>query len=211
MNRLQRSKFSPSTLGKYYRAPQDLYLRYVAIPYSKASEGPKFFNAEKEVKPTGWIAHYRGRVTAPKDGTFRFVGAADDYLSVMVNRRFQLVAAWPGIYEEVLVRTANDRRPPVRKSPFGKTPLNYGDWFKVSKGEELDVAITLGERPGGWVGFLLMIEEKGAEYRKAKDGGPLLPPFVMGKLTEKDKQTLRGFKGWTFELENVPEFQAVQY
>ncbi|MGD7653805.1 MAG: hypothetical protein ACQCXQ_11355 [Verrucomicrobiales bacterium] len=208
---LHRSKYSSSSLRRHFRAPQDLYLRYVAIPYASASDGPKFFKAEKEVEPTGWIAHYRGRVLAPKDGTFRFVGGADDYLSVMVNREFQLVATWPDILDEVTVRGANARKQPGRKGPFADTPLIHGEWFTVKKGQELDVAITLGERPGGKVGFMLMIEEKGADYRTARDGGPVLPPFALGTLADEDKQALRSFPGWEWELENVPVFTALPY
>lgn len=208
INRLQRSRYSQSSLNRHYQTQQPLFIRYIAIPNSSASQGPKFFNAEKEIKPSGWIAHYQGQVVAPKSGTFRLVGAGDDYLAVTLNKKFRLVAAWPDISETVEVRGANATRQPGQQSPFGKTPLTYGDWFTVREGEVLDISLTLGERPGGMVGFILMLEEKGAKYRNTKSGQPVLPPFTMGPLSPEDIADLNKFRGWQWETDNVPVFLA---
>lgn len=208
INRLHSSRYSSSALNRFYRTKQPLYVRYIAIPFSNASDGPRFFNAEKEVKPSGWIAHYSGQVVAPRDGTFRFVGAGDDYLSVTVNRKFRLVAAWEDIRDSVAVRGANASRHPNHRSPIGTAPLAYGDWFSVRKGQTLDLSITLGERPGGMVGFVLMIEEKGAVYRTTASGQPVLPPFAMGPLSPQDIMALGKFPGWEWETDNVPVFRA---
>ncbi|NWK56346.1 hypothetical protein HW115_12050 [Verrucomicrobiaceae bacterium N1E253] len=208
INRLHRSRFSQPSLAKFYKADQNLYLRYVAIPFSNASDGPRFFQAEEEVKPSGWIAHYNGRVTAPKSGTFRFVGAGDDYLSVHVDRKFRLVAAWSDIQGSVTVRGANASDAPVHRSAIGAAPLTYGSWFTVRKGQELDIGITLGERPGGKVGFMLMLEEKGAHYRETAEGRKILPPFTMGPLSPEDLDNLEKFPGWEWEFVDVPVFKA---
>ncbi|BDS07272.1 hypothetical protein NT6N_23120 [Oceaniferula spumae] len=208
INRLHRSRYSDLSLDRYFRTKQPLYVRYIAIPFSNASDGPRFFNAEKEVKPSGWIAHYHGQVVAPKNGTFRFAGAGDDYLSVTVNKKFRLVAAWSDIMDTVAVRGANATQHPNHRSPIGTAPLTYGDWFTVRKGQVLDLSITLGERPGGKVGFVLMLEEKGVDYRTTSSGQPVLPPFSMGPLSPQDVADLKKFPGWEWETENVPVFLA---
>ena len=207
IKRLHRSRYSESALARHYQAKQELFVRYIAIPFSNANEGPKFFNAEKEVKPSGWIAHYHGEIVAPKSGTFRFVGSGDDYLSVTINKKFRMVAAWTDIINTVNVRGANARKHPKEMGPFN-IPLNYGDWFTVRKGQKLDIAITLGERPGGKVGFILMLEEKGADYRKTASGRSILPPFTVGPLSSQDIDGLQKFPNWEWETENVPVFYA---
>lgn len=71
---------------------------FIKLPFlTPDSESPDSFKSEiitdkepdgvdTECMPTsGWIAIYRGNVIAPKDMTFRFLGAADDYLSVRFN------------------------------------------------------------------------------------------------------------------------------
>ncbi len=208
INSLHRSRYSPSALRRYYRTQQQLHIRYIAIPFSDASEGPRFFNAAKEIKPSGWIAHYSGRVVAPKDGTFRFVGAGDDYLSVTVNKKFRLVATWSDIKDTVAVRGANAKEQPNHRSPLGTAPLTYGDWFSVKRGQELDLSITLGERPGGKVGFVLMLEEKGTNYRTTPTGQPVLPPFAVGALSPQDISELKKFPGWEWQTNNIPIFHA---
>ena len=209
VKRLHQRKYSQSILDRYYGAKQPLYIRYIAIPNSNADEGPRFFKAEKEIKPSGWIAHYDGKVVAPKDGTFRFVGAADDYLSVIIDNNFKLIAAWPDIQKTVSVRGANSKEQPTDKpGPFrDSVPVTHGEWFTVKKGQVMDIAITVGERPGGHVGFLLLIEEQGVKYRKTSRQ-TILPPFAMGELTDDDLKNLKKFDGWRIETKNVPIFQA---
>lgn len=208
INRLHRSRFSENSLDRHYRAKQPLFVRYIAIPFSNASDGPRLFKAEKEIKPSGWIAHYHGQVVAPKSGTFRFVGAGDDYLSVAVDRKFRFVAAWNDIISAVSVRGANANNYPHHASPIGAAPLTYGNWFTVREGQTLDLSITLGERPGGKVGFVLMIEEQDATYNKASNGRKILPPFTVGPLSPQDIANLNKFPGWQWETETVPVFRA---
>lgn len=208
INKLHRARYSLTALRKLYKAKQNLHVRYIAIPFSDASEGPRFFKAEKEIKPSGWIASYSGQITAPKTGTFRFVGAGDDYLSVMINRKFRLVSAWSDINSKVSVSGANARKHPNHQSALGTAPLAYGSWFSANKGDSLNITINLGERPGGKVGFMLMIEEKGAEYRKTTTGRNILPPFTMGILSPEDILNLGKFTGWEWETENIPVFHA---
>ena len=212
VKRLQNRRYNESSLGRHYKAKTPLYLQYLAIPTSSAQDGPRFFQAEGEVEPSGWIAHYRGTIVAPKDGTFRFVGLGDDYLSVMLDDEFKLIASWGDfLQDDVKIKGANadeEHTPEASRSPIGKHPLYYGSWFTVRKGQELNIGLTAGERPGGKAGFILMIQEQGVEYRKHRQY-PILPPFTMGPLSEADTAKFNElFPNWPMETENVPVFKA---
>lgn len=73
------------SLTKYYKAPQKLYAAQFYIPRGPADDAPKAYHCEARVKASFWLAIYRGKIKAPKTGTFRFVGAGDDYLAVRFN------------------------------------------------------------------------------------------------------------------------------
>lgn len=207
VNDIQNSRFSESSLRKHFRAPQKLHVRYIAIPFSDASNGPKFFNAENVVKPSGWIVHYSGKLKAPTDGEYRLVGSGDDYMSVAIDRKMRLVAAWTDIAESVAVRGANAEQQPNHKGPFG-TPLTYGSWFTLRAGQTIDVDIALGERPGGKVGFVLMLEKKGENYREAANGRKILPPFVFGQLAPADLDYFENFPEWKWDTDHIQMFSA---
>ncbi len=64
-----------SVLHDYFKAPQPLYSTQIMIPNMKADEGPKAFGLEKEVQPSRWLVHYKGKVSPPEDGVYHFVGA----------------------------------------------------------------------------------------------------------------------------------------
>jgi len=204
--RLQRSRFSDASLSKYFQAPQTLYLTQLAIPNSSASEGPKFFGAEGSIKPSGWLTRYRGRVIAPKDGKYRFSGMGDDYLTVSVNGKIRLVACWPDTHPQVAGRWEASEPTGKFASPYD-VRLVYGDWLPLRKGEVIDLDIVIGERPGGKVGFLLNIEEKEVEYRKAADGRPILPLFTTVPIDESKRSKItRDFGAFEFEWDQVPVF-----
>lgn len=208
--KFQKSRFSAKGLKSYYQAKKQLFVRYIAIPFTPADAAPKLFNVENEVKPSSWLVHYKGKLVSPKSGRFRFVGKGDDYLSVAINSKGQIVAPWNNLLTPLARNNVNARKQPGHKSPFEGQPLIYGRWFTLKKGQEFDVSVAIGEHPGAMVGFLLMIEEDGKEYRKGSDGRPILPPFVFGPLADEDMDTLRKFPNWEFELNDVPVFNAIE-
>ncbi len=206
---LQRAKFREDAFRKYFRAPQELYLSHVAIPYTGASDGPRFFDAEKEVEPTGWVANYQGTIRAPIDGTFRFVGIGDDYLTVFVNDKPRLFASWPSLQDAVRGSWDRSEEDSAHVGPFGKANLIYGDWIKMTKGEELKLNIALGERPGGNVGFVLLIEEKGQDYKTdSTTSRPILPLFTTEPISQERREEIeKDFGTFIFDWDNMPIFQ----
>lgn len=85
LKRFVQSGWKESTLAKYYKAPRKLYNSHIFISHRSAEEAPKAFGCENTVKPKHWVAIYRGKIVAPKTGKFRFVGLADDIMTVRLN------------------------------------------------------------------------------------------------------------------------------
>lgn len=80
--------------GKYYESQTKLYSSVFYIPNIDANEAPKAYECDTDVKPSRWMAVYSGRVLAPKTGTFRFAGCADDVITVRVNKKVLLDYGW---------------------------------------------------------------------------------------------------------------------
>ncbi|QQL43690.1 hypothetical protein [Sulfuriroseicoccus oceanibius] len=210
VKRLHSSRFSESSFGRFFKAPKQLFLTTLAVPFSDASAGPRYFGAADKIKPSGWVAHYSGKIAAPEDGTYRFVGNGDDYLAVFLRKQPRLIASWTDIQGE-LDRGFRATDPTGKhKGPFN-IPLIYGEWFRMRAGEEIPIDICLGERPGGKVGFVLMIEKKGVEYGKGADGRPILPLFTTTDFSAKEKERIKsGFGAFQFDWKNVPVFTATE-
>jgi hypothetical protein len=207
--RLQRSNFSESSLKRHFQAPNSLFLTHLAIPLSDASSGPEFFGAKDTIAPSGWMAHYQGRLTVAKSGTYRFAGLGDDYIGVFVNGRMRLAACWGDIQDMIDGRWEPSEPTGEHISPFSGMRLVYGDWITLKAGDVIDFDLAIGERPGGKVGFVLMLEEKGADYRLASDGRPILPLFSTGPIPDDEKnRIIREFGSWEFDWDTAPVFGA---
>lgn len=91
--------WNPAALNKFYQSPTKLYASHFCIPACNANYAPYAYQCQDKVKPAGWVAVYRGRVRAPKSGTFRFVGTGDEVIIVRFNRDIVLEAGYalPGL------------------------------------------------------------------------------------------------------------------
>lgn len=207
MNAIQRSSFSDSSFRKFFKAPQELSLTQVAIPISNANEGPKFFNAD--IEPKGWLAHYQGQLVSVRDITFRFAGAGDDYLGVFIDGRAVLHAHWPSLQAAVSGDWTQARDTAGKWKALKDNPLIFGDWITLKAGQPVRLDLGLGERPGGFVGYVLLVEEKGVSYKKATNGRPILPLFATVPFSQEVRTEITaGFKDFQFEWDNVPIFHA---
>lgn len=207
--RLHKRDFSSSTLKEFFRAPHELSLTHLAIPFGPASDGPSHFGAEKDMQPSGWVAHYSGNLVVPEDGRYRFVGMGDDYLCVMIDGKVRLVACWPDIQKRIADRWDPDRDSGKWSSPLGDQKLVVGDWVRMRRGQEVRMDLGIGERPGGMLGFILLVEKQGEDYRRTADGRPILPLFTTAPFTPEAKADLAAkFHGFELEWEKVPVFPA---
>ncbi|MCW1922873.1 hypothetical protein OKA05_09950 [Luteolibacter arcticus] len=210
VNDIQKSDFRPSAFKKFFEAPDPLYLSQIASSLTDAGSAPKYFNVADKVKPSGWLIHYHGNVVSDRDITVRFLGVGDDYISVFVKGKPRMINGWPDIRETVMGRWKPDE--PVESSggtPLTGCPLVTGDWVKFRKGEKVELDIAIGERPGGKVGFVLMVEEKGVEYRTMSNGAKVLPLFTTEPISEQARTRItKEFPHWEFEWEKVPVFPS---
>lgn len=184
------SGWDENVLSRFFRVTRPIYTTQVFIPNMGAGGAPQAFHVEKVVRPQQWIVVYKGQVSPPEDGTYRFVGIADDYLAVAVNGKTCLVspfAQWPNYSRW---KEPEPDKPAVQV-PSGK--LRHGDWFTCRREEIIDLDILVGEYPGTAFGAWLLIEKQGADYKwieHPKFGRqPVLPVFqVAAKQVEARNQ-----------------------
>ena len=168
---------------KYYRASITLYAPHIFTPEFPAELAPQAFGVEKEVKPMLWVAVYRGMVSPPESGEYHFVGAGDDVMMVRFDGRNVLDRCWEMQVEhrppvaEVTQNYNYDWTVPVHGGPSIPNGFASGPTVSVSAGEYYPIKILIGEQPGGYSGFALLIEKEGVEYQKDPKGNPILPIF----------------------------------
>ena len=189
-----------SVLNRFYRVSRPLYTTQIFIPNMNASLAPKAFGAEKLVKPSEWVIHYKGQVSPPGAGTYRFWGCADDALAVAVNGKTVLVAN----RRDMAVNTAiawKSTEPPGAQA--ADDPLIAGDWMTLQATDIIDLDVIIGERPGGFFNAFLMVEKQGETYARDKRGHPILPifqvaPFDTPVLNSPNEEPLfaKGFPPW---------------
>jgi len=143
-----------STLANYYEAPGTIYASQICIRERHSDESTKAFGVSGTVDPKRWIIVYDGMVAPPESGTYRFVGWADDFLMVRWNGANILDACYDG---EGLDPSANDQG----TESHGNKSLKYGKWVQMDAGTPVPIKILIGEGPGGYSGFILMIEKQG--------------------------------------------------
>ena len=199
VNKAIDKRFSETAMEDLYLAKNRLGFTFLMIPMMSANEGPKAFNAQEEIAPRGWFVHYSGTVSAPERGLWRFLGSFDDCLMVMVNGRKVLDASWDDTTGSPRVRenTTIPRFVPSK-------PIYGGSWVQLDANAKIEIFV--GERPGGNMGGVLLIEKKGGNYKKRDDGTPILPVFSTTKLSVGDKKRLKD-SGYQFAQE-TPVFTS---
>lgn len=205
--KVEDDRFGASAFSDYFQAPSELSLTNLAIAYVSADMGPEYFGAKDTIKPSGWMAVYQGRITAPATGRFRFRAASDDYLVVLINNRRNLLACWDDLQNELAERWKPGKQEGSTESPLGSARLHAGHWMDLRAGQPVDITLAIGERPGGQVGFLLEVEQEGEEYRTADNGRKILPLFTTHPFSPSEQEEIQDrFGAYEFEWENVPVF-----
>ena len=164
-----------AVLDRYYKSKDSVIAPYIYIPNMKASNAPAAFNLQNEVKPAHWVIHYKGTVVAPKSGSYRFIGAADDFIAVRMKTENGwenvFLSAWPAfipIFKSApnlknlgaMIDTAF-----VMESTGSGYP---GKWFQVDAGKSYPIEAVVCEIPGGNFNASLLIEERDASSSYAK-------------------------------------------
>ena len=162
-------------LNRYYRVTRPLFTTQIFIPNMNADNAPKAFGAEKMVQPAGWYIHYKGQVSPPESGDYRFWGCADDVMAVAVNGKTVLVGNRFDSPMPTVTWKPSD--PPGAQAADDN--LIPGDWITLKDTDIIDLDVIIGERPGGLFNAFLMVEKRGATYTTDKSGHNIFPIFQV--------------------------------
>lgn len=180
-------------LNRYFRATRPLYTTQIWMPSVRAERAPQAFGVGDVVRGTMWVVHYKGQVSPPEDGTYRFVGLADNVLCVAVNGQTCLVSY---IRESKIPSTLwQEQGSSDAWMPTKREKAANGIWLNLKKNETVDLDILVGERPGGSFYAWLMVEQQGKTYVKDEDGRRRIPPFQL--QSNELSRTFSGAPTWT--------------
>ena len=171
-----RKGWSEDVLNRYFRATRPLYTSQIFIPEMNADQAPKAFGVEKIIRPASWIVYYKGQVSAPEDGTYRFLAYADDVIAVAVDGRVVCLAGRPDTANQLPSWKAPEQGTEI---PAANGKLVYGDWMELKKDQPIDLDIIIGERPGGLFSAFLLYEKRGAPYPADAAGLIRYPVFQL--------------------------------
>lgn len=198
-------KLTDKAFSGFYKVNQPVYLSHLWVPKAPAEIGPEAFGVKGLMEPKGWIAHYTGTVQPEESGQYRFVGHFDDAMVVMIDGKVVLEAEWDFVGKTGIMGWAPKEFNQQHTSPTGQCFV-YGDWIEFSSSAPKRIDLLVGERPGGSIGGILLIQKKGVDYPKASDGRPLLPPFLTSPLSFPERTRLEGakYKGFPVFNMNIP-------
>ncbi len=188
-----KTGWSSSSLSEFFQAPTTLYATQIFVPVMPADEAPKAYAVEKEVKPMSWIAHYKGKVSPPTTGSYRFVGAGDDLMAVRFDGRLVLDCGGS---------KGSTFKPDRTRSPTYAYSYKQNEWnvgtrggfvvgnnMDLKAGQFYDIDIVFSEGPGGLFCAMLLFEQAGVEYKKDSKGNPILPIFRVADSKMKRADT----------------------
>ncbi len=172
--------WDPGILGKFYRAKKVLNTDAIFIPTIQADDGPKAFGVENEVQPKMYVVWYKMRAAPTQDGTYHFVGMADDILLVRVNGRTVLDGSLEPVKDDLW--KSEKRYPVVNYKPTNTTEtsgLFVGLPMQLKANDLVNIEIVIGEEPGGWSNYFLYIQREENSYLHQSNDTPLLPIFQI--------------------------------
>ena len=159
INDFLSSTWDPKILAPYYQSPNPLTTYSIVIPWVAQEDALKAFGVEKEVKPNRFLIHYKGTVTAPREGTFRF-------LVLVGNGMFAVRFNGQNVFGNVspLIRSELFPKDPDKGTTYLGEGVQAGSWMHLRAKEKypMEILMTIGGQSPGNVGFAcsLMIEEK---------------------------------------------------
>jgi hypothetical protein len=149
-----RSGWNENRLSGFFKAPKQKFATTIMMPPMGAEQAPIAFGVEDQVEPSFWACHYKGTISAPETGRYRFCGFADDILVVRVGRKVVLDASWPDKIKRVSPWTSRDEN--SRKFPldvYGQIGMN---WLSIFA--QLERA---GAFDGAWIEAFEQVEVNG--------------------------------------------------
>jgi hypothetical protein len=180
-----------SMLQPYYKSQSPLYSDVLAISTRLSEEAPKAFGLENEVQPALWVIHYHGKVMAPQEGDYRFMGFGDDFLEVRIKGALVLDAGWvsislkadlrqsfPNVWSQFYSKAGEGKGDEMPGMGPANGLLKMGPTFHMDAAEPVDMDVLIGDQ-GGEIAYFLLIEKVGNNYETLPDGTPVLPLFQL--------------------------------
>lgn len=175
-----RTGWKPNFFSKYMKGTVPLYATQIFFKEIESTEAPKAFKSPVLESSGMWVAVYRGFVSPPASGTYRFVGAGDDDMIVRFDGKLVLdncehidpqVPA-DGVYHYPGIRNKYARSQPVT----------------VEAGKFYPIEILIGDHIPTKTMAALFVEQQGVTYQM--DGGsPILPVFSVVARAEDESMT----------------------
>ena len=176
MRSVNASGWSESHFTALLKSPKQLFATQILIPKVTASEAPKAFGVAAQDSLVRFFIRYRGKVSPPRSGTWRFVGYGDDTMIIRINGKVVLEAAAP--FERKKTGPTGWSRRNFHVYPGGKYTI--GDWVYLSDTTAYEMEVCLSEEPReGDTSAILLVEEQGGSYEKTASGAPILPPWTL--------------------------------
>ena len=172
------SGWPESSFAKLPKSPKQLFTTQILIPQIVSLEAPKAFGVDKQKSVVRFLIRYRGKVSPPRNGRWRFVGFGDDILIVRLSSKVVLVSSGPKEKKPVPGMTGWT---PHKFYNYG-SDINYavGDWLQLNTSGSYDLEIYMSEEPrSGNTSAILLVEEEGATYEKTAGDAPILPPWTL--------------------------------
>ncbi len=181
--RLELGKFikagwTSGVLDKFFKAPEPLYISHVFIPKMSANQAPKEFGVENIVQPRAWLVRYKGRISPPSDGVYRFVGFCDDFMFVRLDTRVVLDGSLSQLVSGFGAEESKKSQYVYTDDPCAGKVL-VGRRMEMKAGNYYDIDIMIGEGPGGFFNAYLLYQKEGDTYDMDATGNPILPVFRL--------------------------------
>jgi hypothetical protein len=90
--------------------------------------------------------------------------------------------------------------------PYIPNGFARGPTVSVNAGEYYPIEILIGEQPGGYSGFALLIEKEGVPYQKDGKGNPILPIFRVAN--QPLVPPVAGAGNYPVHMDNGPIWQS---
>jgi hypothetical protein len=173
------ANWSAALLDQYYKSPTALSTSSIFIPTLNAQDGPKAFHADKEVQPNMYVIWYKTKAAPAQDGTYHFVGVADDILLVHVDGKTVLDGSLFPVDNQIQSQQKSYPLTNFRASCPPDNALRVGIPFHARAGEAVDIDVLIGEEPGGYSNYFLYLQREESAYQNQPNGTPLLPIFQL--------------------------------
>ncbi|MFC5051187.1 hypothetical protein ACFPK9_11275 [Rubritalea spongiae] len=189
--------FSEEALAKYSIGDETCNFEYMALRTAPADKVPAAFGSPY-IDPRGVVILYEGEIEKAPTKEFRFAGAFDDAMAVVVNGKCVFYNSFHDV-SKLKSKELSKRK----KETKSKTADVYGEFITLKKGDKVKIAFA--EVPGGNIGGALKVELKRFNYDEDDYDDPILHPFVARKV-KRDLEDELEATGIKLELKRIPEF-----